>query len=123
MLDMMRGSTANMKHIVPTTTGSRKGAAVRSPVNQMRNLGITFTTIAIGNDADTKLLQHLADIGGGKYYFAASADQVPSITLNEANPLESNQPARATSTRRSSGRAPSSATSGLKRFRTLMATK
>ena len=50
----------------------------------MRNLGITLTTIAIGNDADTKLLQHLADIGGGKYYFAASADQVPQITLNEA---------------------------------------
>ena len=85
MLDMMRGSTANVKHIVLMTDGESQGRSdYEVLINQMRNLGITFTTIAIGNDADTKLLQHLADIGGGKYYFAASADQVPSITLNEA---------------------------------------
>jgi Ca-activated chloride channel homolog len=85
MLDMMRGSTANVKHIVLMTDGESQGRSdYETLVTQMRNLGITLTTIAIGNDADTKLLQHLADIGGGKYYFAASADQVPQITLNEA---------------------------------------
>lgn len=85
MLDLMRGSTANVKHIVLMTDGESQGRSdYESLISQMRNLGITFTTIAIGNDADTKLLQHLADIGGGKYYFAASADQVPQITLNEA---------------------------------------
>ncbi len=85
MLDLMRGSTANVKHIVLMTDGESQGRSdYETLISQMRNLGITFTTIAIGNDADTKLLQHLADIGGGKYYFAASADQVPQITLNEA---------------------------------------
>ncbi len=85
MLDLMRGSTANIKHIVLMTDGESQGRSdYETLIDQMRNLGITFTTIAIGNDADTKLLQHLADIGGGKYYFAASADQIPQITLNEA---------------------------------------
>lgn len=85
MLDLMRGSTANVKHIVLMTDGESQGRSdYQTLIDQMRNLGITFTTIAIGNDADTKLLQHLADIGGGKYYFAASADQIPQITLNEA---------------------------------------
>ena len=85
MLDLMRGSTANVKHIVLMTDGESQGRSdYETLISQMRNLGITFTTIAIGNDADTKLLQHLADIGGGKYYFAASADQIPQITLNEA---------------------------------------
>jgi len=85
MLDLMRGSTANVKHIILMTDGESQGRSdYETLISQMRNLGITFSTIAIGNDADTKLLQHLADIGGGKYYFAASADQVPSITLNEA---------------------------------------
>jgi len=85
MLDLMRGSTANVKHIVLMTDGESQGRSdYQVLIDQMRNLGITFTTIAIGNDADTKLLQHLADIGGGKYYFAASANEVPQITLNEA---------------------------------------
>lgn len=85
MLDQMRGSTANVKHIVLMTDGESQGRSdYQTLIDQMRNLGITFSTIAIGNDADTKLLQRLADMGGGKYYFAASADQVPSITLNEA---------------------------------------
>ncbi len=85
MLDLMRGSTANVKHIVLMTDGESQGRSdYETLISQMRNLGITFTTIAIGNDADTKLLQHLADIGGGKYYFAASANQIPQITLNEA---------------------------------------
>jgi hypothetical protein len=85
MLDQMRGSTANIKHIVLMTDGESQGRSdYQTLIDQMKNLGITFSTIAIGNDADTKLLQRLADMGGGKYYFAASADQVPSITLNEA---------------------------------------
>lgn len=85
MLDLMRGSTANIKHIILMTDGESQGRSdYDTLISQMRNLGITFSTIAIGNDADTKLLQSLADKGGGKYYFAASADQVPSITLNEA---------------------------------------
>ena len=85
MLEQMRGSTASVKHIVLMTDGeSQWRSDYQTLITQMRNLGITFSTIAIGNDADTKLLQRLADLGAGKYYFAARADQVPAITLNEA---------------------------------------
>lgn len=85
MLDLMRGSTATVKHIVLMTDGESQGRSdYQVLIDQMRNLGITFTTVAIGSDADQKLLKSLADKGGGQFYFAASADQLPQITLNEA---------------------------------------
>jgi len=44
---------------------------------------ITLSTIAIGSDADLKLMQMLAQRGKGKYYYTEQAAQIPEITTRE----------------------------------------
>ncbi len=85
MLEIMRGSTANVKHIVVMSDGESQGRSdYQTLIDQMRALGITVSAVAIGADADQKTMQHIADLGGGKYYYAARAEDLPTITLNEA---------------------------------------
>lgn len=48
-----------------------------------RDNGITLSTIAIGDDADTVLLEQLASQGGGRYHFAADPQELPRLTLME----------------------------------------
>lgn len=80
MLDVMRGSTATMKHIVLMTDGESQGRSDYQPlIDQMRALGITFSTVAIGKDADQALLQRLAVAGGGQYHSVIRAEDLPTI--------------------------------------------
>lgn len=48
-----------------------------------RDVGMTLSTIAIGSDADIALLEHLANIGGGRYHFASDPEELPRLTLME----------------------------------------
>ncbi len=48
-----------------------------------RRAGVTLSTIAIGDDADTELLKRLADKGAGRYHFAADPQDLPRLTLKE----------------------------------------
>ncbi len=44
-----------------------------------KDLGYIIYTIGYGNDANVTLLQQIADITGGKFYFAANAEELKSI--------------------------------------------
>jgi Ca-activated chloride channel homolog len=77
---------AVVRHAVLLTDG-RSFTANRDAYDrlteQARSYGITLSTIAIGDDADTELLQRLADQGGGRYHFAADPQELPRLTLME----------------------------------------
>lgn len=45
---------------------------------------ITLSTIAIGLDSDTVLLEQLAALGGGRYYYADRPADIPRLTLLES---------------------------------------
>lgn len=45
--------------------------------------GMTLSTIAVGSDADTELLERLANHGGGRYHFAGDPKELPRLTLME----------------------------------------
>jgi hypothetical protein len=51
---------------------------------------ITLSTLAIGSDADTKLLTNLAHLGGGRYYFTERSTQIPRIASKETSILTRN---------------------------------
>ena len=69
-----------VKHIVLMTDGEYQGRSDYQPlIDQMRALGITFSTVAIGKDADQTLLQRLASAGGGQYHSVIRADDLPEI--------------------------------------------
>lgn len=53
-------------------------------VERARAADITLSSIAIGGDADTGLLQNLARWGAGRYHFAAQPSDIPRLTLIES---------------------------------------
>jgi len=50
----------------------------------MRNRGITVSAVAVGDDADTRLLTMIANVGGGKFYQVRSLQAIPRIFMHEA---------------------------------------
>ena len=76
-------SDAKLKHIILMTDGQSFDADYAGLINRMRPAQITLSTVAIGNDSDTKLLTNLAQMGTGRYYFTERAQDIPKITTKE----------------------------------------
>ena len=49
----------------------------------MANAKITVTTVGVGDDADKKLLEEIAKIGNGRFYFTDDPSSVPKIFAKE----------------------------------------
>lgn len=85
--DELSKSEADVRHIVllsdgKSSTGTRD--SYTKLIEEMQQTGTTLSTIAIGDDADTDLLQYLAEAGGGRYYHAQTPQDIPRLTLQEA---------------------------------------
>jgi Ca-activated chloride channel family protein len=79
-----------VRHAVLLTDGrsfTTNRASYRALAERMHAAGVTLSSIAIGSDADTELLRELAQIGGGRYHFAAHPDDIPRLTLLESEIL------------------------------------
>lgn len=78
---------ASVRHAVLLTDGrsfSNNFAGYQQLVETARAQEITLSTIAIGEDSDTVLLEQLAQWGGGRYYFADQPEDIPRLTLLES---------------------------------------
>jgi Mg-chelatase subunit ChlD len=75
---------AQIKHVILLTDGQASPTGIQELVEQMNtNNGITFSTVAVGQGADTNLLQALAQAGQGRYHFAGDASTIPEIFTEE----------------------------------------
>jgi uncharacterized membrane protein len=82
--DAIRQSDARYKHIILLTDGMSCCAGNYPDLLQrMRDANVTLSTIAIGGDADQKLLSQLAKDGDGRYYFAEHARDIPRLMTRE----------------------------------------
>ncbi len=78
---------AGVRHAVLLTDGrsfTNNYASYEQMVERARAAEITLSTIAIGEDSDTILLEQLAQWGGGRYYFADQPEDIPRLTLLES---------------------------------------
>ena len=78
---------SSVRHAVLLTDGrsfTNDRNAYNNLVNLARQQNITLSSIAIGDDADTELLNDLAQWGGGRYYFASKVEDIPRLTLLES---------------------------------------
>ncbi|NWF78925.1 MAG: VWA domain-containing protein [Chloroflexi bacterium] len=76
-----------VRHAVLLTDGrsfSNNLATYQRMVETARAQEITLSTIAIGEDSDTLLLDQLARWGGGRYYYADQPEDIPRLTLLES---------------------------------------
>jgi hypothetical protein len=57
-------------------------------MQQMRDAQITLSTIGIGSDADTQLLQELAQLGNGRYYDGNDPFDLPRLLVKETQQVQ-----------------------------------
>src|ERR687890_539615 len=90
---------------LPSTARSRQSSRTEAPRSCLRCRSDsmlsampkpTLSTIAIGEDADTDLLNFLADEGGGRYHFTVRDEDIPRLTLEEARSAGSQSVIRGT---------------------------
>ena len=77
-------SPAAVRHLVILSDGLAEAADYGPLMDAIRTDGITVSTVAVGNDADAGLMERLAEEGGGRYWFAEDATQVPRIFASES---------------------------------------
>jgi uncharacterized membrane protein len=83
-----RGLTAinaGRKHIIVLTDGKLPdpGQYYFDLAKQARFLGITLSTIMVGNEADDGFLAQLAQVGGGAFYQTADPRNLPRVFLSD----------------------------------------
>jgi Ca-activated chloride channel homolog len=77
-----------VRHAVLMTDGqsflNRGCGPYNELIDRARAQDITLSSIAIGEDADTELLEELARWGAGRYHFAGQPEDIPRLTLIES---------------------------------------
>jgi len=72
------------KHIVLMTDGQGETTApFLQLIKQMKDNGITLSTIAIGSDAEVDELQSWANAGGGRFYYTSDPHDIPGFVVLE----------------------------------------
>jgi uncharacterized membrane protein len=79
----MARTPAALKHVVVLTDGQSQPGDFRGMVNRMAGQAMTVSTVAVGQGADTALLQDMARWGGGRYYFTGDPFDIPQIFTKE----------------------------------------
>jgi hypothetical protein len=81
--EILRTAVAKLKHVIILTDGISSPGDFEGIAQAMAADRITFSTVALGAGADEDLLENLAKIGNGRYYFADDPGQVPQIFAKE----------------------------------------
>jgi Ca-activated chloride channel family protein len=82
----LASSGAAIKHVVILTDGETGGTAAMYydlVATMHRQGGVTVSTIAIGNEANVRLLDAISQYGGGALYQTSSASALPQIVLQD----------------------------------------
>ncbi|MEF3303324.1 VWA domain-containing protein, partial [Paenibacillus sp. GYB003] len=81
----LQGVNAQRKHIILLTDGqSATNQSYEALAADMVQNNVTLSSVAIGDGADTQLLERLAQLAKGRYYFTNDQSTVPAIFSREA---------------------------------------
>lgn len=82
-VDKMKNSDASLKHIVLLTDGQDGFHEYEDVLEDMKENGITLSTVAVGTGADSRTLEWLAKKGEGRYYYSDAGTALPRIFAQE----------------------------------------
>jgi len=82
--EVLKNMDTKLKHIILLTDGQDGERNYTQIIEQMKAAGITMSTVAVGSDSDTALLENLAEQAGGRYYFTDEFSDLPKIFTKEA---------------------------------------
>jgi len=79
----LRKRDTRLKHIILLTDGQAEKYGYERIIYGLNEDGITLSTVAVGQGADTLLLKALAYGGNGRYYYTDEFSDIPSIFAKE----------------------------------------
>jgi Mg-chelatase subunit ChlD/uncharacterized membrane protein len=79
---------AKVKHIILLTDGEAPRGPYEDLAKQMEASQVTLSTVGIGSDADTNLLQELAQLGHGRYYDGNDPFDLPQLLVKETQQVQ-----------------------------------
>ncbi len=81
--EALQQTTAKLKHVIILTDGISAPGDFEGITQSMIGAKITVTTVGVGEGADAQLLEEIARIGNGRYYFTDDPGSVPQIFAKE----------------------------------------
>lgn len=75
--------SARLKHIILLTDGHSSDGDFQGLAADISAARMTLSTVALGQGSSQELLEELADIGGGRYYFCDDPQTVPQVFAKE----------------------------------------
>ena len=81
--DALLGASAKLKHVILLTDGQSAPGDFEGLASDMSAARMTVSGVAVGDGADQDLLERIAEIGGGRYYFCNDPTSVPQIFAKE----------------------------------------
>jgi Ca-activated chloride channel family protein len=77
--------STQLKHLLLFADGSDAEERVNAPglVARAKARGITTSVVALGNGSDVAALEHLATLGGGRFYLVEDATRLPAVFAQE----------------------------------------
>jgi Ca-activated chloride channel family protein len=81
--NILQGTAAKLKHVIVLTDGYSSPGDFEGVATAMAGARITCSTVAVGDQCDTALLESIAELGQGRYYLAEDPNSVPQIFAKE----------------------------------------
>jgi uncharacterized membrane protein len=81
--EALQNTVAKIKHVIILTDGISSPGDFEGIAQNMAQAKITCSTVAVGDDADQKLLQEIARIGNGRFYYTDDPSAIPQIFAKE----------------------------------------
>ncbi len=81
--DALNQTQAKLKHVIILTDGISAPGDFEGIAEAMARERITITTVGVGEGADQALLEEIARIGNGRYYFTDDPYSIPQIFAKE----------------------------------------
>ncbi|MGC9454052.1 MAG: VWA domain-containing protein [Phycisphaerae bacterium] len=82
--DGMETLEASVKHVILLSDGMTAGMDPRPVAARLAQSGVTVSTVAVGQEADMKLLTQIATMTGGRPYQVNDLQKIPRIFVKEA---------------------------------------
>ena len=81
--ELLSATSAKLKHAILLTDGISSPDDFEGLAQTMISSKMTVSTVAVGEGADTELLESIARVGKGRHYFTTDPSQVPQIFAKE----------------------------------------
>jgi len=81
--DMLAVASAKIKHMIVLSDGQSSGGDFEGVSAELADMGVTVSTVSLGQGAAVQLMATIAEIGHGRAYVTNNAEEMPRIFTKE----------------------------------------